>query len=229
MPTLFFIARVIFALIVLSGLSVMANYFFKKSYGSGQYHLCGVLSITGILFFGLLFVTRAYARFSDAAERAAKIVGFGRMGFILFLMLLSVLSYYMYLNAFAKRRYQKQQNVVLLLAALALVLACLPQNDYAKSSPGMLMPVLRSIPSMLLGIYVALILFADGYDKNHAGFQRYAGLLALTQIVHFVYAFFLKAEDRSEYVIFTIVAVIFLLMMRIWYRELVRKNPYDRY
>ncbi|MDO5716841.1 MAG: hypothetical protein Q4Q17_03470 [Tissierellia bacterium] len=228
MVVVFLFIKAIFAIVYLTGLIMMANYFFKKSYGNGLYNLSGMLTVVGIVLTGQVFICRAYALFTKS-ERSLHVLGWSRMGFVLFFILLNLFSYYMYIQAFQKKRYQQQQNIILALGLIAGILTVLPQNDYYKVSPGMLMPTLRAIPSILMGLYVSLILLMDGYYKRNADFQKYAALLAAVQVVHMVYAFILKADARKEFVIFAMICLLFILMVRIFYRKLAIHNALDRF
>ncbi|MCI5675128.1 MAG: hypothetical protein MR314_03065 [Ezakiella sp.] len=223
------ILKVLFAISFLTITIYMTNYLFKKAGWNNFFKVVAILGVVGICMIGQVYLARIYAYFELNQGASPKVLGFSRMIFMLFLILLSLFSYYMYIIAFKKKRYQKQLNLILVFAIVSLVLAILPQNDYSKANPGTLMPRLRAIPSMILGLYVAAVLLMDGYYKRNARFQRYAALLILVQVFHFIYAFPLKAKAGEEYLLFILVSMAFVMMIYIFYRQLSKINELDRF
>lgn len=223
------IFKTVFAIIFLSALSYMARYIFSKTSWSNFYKLMGMFTIFGIIMIGQTFIARAYAYFELNSATAPKVIAFSRLVFVLFFTLVSVFCYYLYIVKFNKKRYQRQQNVIWILALLSIVLALLPQNEYIKQNPGVLMPQIRSVPSMILGVYVSLILVMDGYYKRSASFQRFGLYLIGMQIVHFLYVFVFKARANDEFAIIVLASILFMLMVYTFYRKLSTINELERY
>lgn len=228
MTTLFLVLKIIFVLFYLGILSYMANYFFRKSGWSRFYYILGVLAVIGIIITGQAFIVRAYNYFSPN-EALPLVLGISRFLVALFFVIVNVLSYYMYIAYFNKKRYQNQQNVVWILTVLSIILVALPQNDYAKDAPGLLLPRLRVIPSIICGLYISLILMVDSYYKRNAQFQHYALCLFLLQLVQIVNSYFLKAKAKTEFIYYAMICVIFIAMLTIFYRELYKKNELERF
>ena len=223
------IIKTIFAIVFLSTMAYMASYIFKKSSWSNFYKLLGLYSIFGIIMIGQSYIVRAYAYFEMDSLSLPKILGISRLLIVLFFTLLSVFSYYLYIVRFRKKRYQRQQNFVWILALISIVLAILPQNEYFKENPGLLLPQIRTIPSILLGLYVSFVITIDGYYKRSGIFQRFGLYLAGMQIVHILYVFAFKVRAREEYTIIVFISLLFMLINYSFYRELANKNELDKY
>ena len=193
-----------------------------------SYYVLGVLAVIGIIITGQAFIVRAYNYFSPN-EALPLILGISRFLVALFFVIVNILSYYMYIAYFNKKRYQNQQNVVWILSVLSIILVALPQNDYAKDVPGLLLPRLRVIPSVIAGLYVSLVLMIDSYYKTNAHFQHYALCLFLLQLVQIVNSYFLKAKAKTEFIYYALICIIFIAMLTIFYRELYKKNELERF
>lgn len=223
------IFKTVFAIIFLWALGYMARYIFKKTSWSNFYKLMGMFAIFGIIMLGQTFVARAYAYFEINSTSAPKVLAFSRLLFVLFFTLVSVFSYYLYIVKFNKKRYQRQQNFIWVLALLSIVLAILPQNEYIKTNPGVLLPKIRTIPSVILGVYVSLVLIMDGYYKRSANFQRFGMYLLGMQVVHLLYVFLFKARATDEFAIIVLTCILFMMMVYTFYRKLSNMNELERY
>lgn len=223
------IMKTIFAIVFLSTMGYMASYILNKSSWSNFYKLLGVYSIFGIIMLGQAYIVRAYAYFEVNSASLPRVMGISRLLLTLFFTLLSVFSYYLYIVRFKKKRYQRQQNFIWILAIISIVLAVLPQNEYFKENPGRLLPQIRTIPSIILGLYVSFVLTIDGYYKRSGIFQRFGLYLALMQVVQFLYVYIFKVRARDGYTILVFASLIFMLINYSFYRELSSKNELDRY
>lgn len=229
MPYIILVVKIIFAVSYVVALSIMANYFFKKAYGNSFYNLCGVLTTIGIILLIFLRLARLYEMVIDTGSVTLFLTGAGKFMFLLFLVLLSVISFYLYVLKFKKSKYQIQQNIVLVLAFISIALLMLPHNAYTKDEPGMLLPVLRMIPSVVLGGYVSLICFLDGYYKRSKEFQLYGIYLSIIQLMHLIYAFYYKGGITGEYFVFVITCICFILMIGMFSKELHKKHALEKF
>ncbi len=223
------ILKTLFAIVFLITLSYMANYIFKKTSWSNFYKMMGMFTVFGIIMIGQNFIARAYVYFEVNSASAPRLLGISRLLFVLFFTLVSVFSYYIYIVRFNKKRYQRQQNFVWVLALLSIVLAVLPQNEYARENPGVLLPQIRAIPSVILGIYVSMVVVIDGYYKRSANFQRFGLYLAAMQLVHLIYVFIFRAKAQDEFAVIVMSSILFMLMVYTFYRKLSKINELERF
>lgn len=228
MAKLFLILKIIFVLFYMGTLSYMANYFFKKSAWDNFNSLCGILAVFGIIFTGQAYLVKAYSHFTTQ-EVAKFVLVISRYLISLFFIIVNLFSYYMYIASFNKKRYQTQQNIIIMFSVLAFILVTLPQNDYSNPNPGLLLPRLRVIPSVIAGFYVSLILLADAYYKRNPQFQIYAICLVGLNLVQIVNSYFLKAKEDTEFYYYAMTSIIFIFMMAIFYRELYKKKELERF
>lgn len=160
------IMETVFNVLYLTTVITLGIIMIKKSGGSKQYKLFGIMAV--LLGSGDAFhlVPRAYALLTTGLEANAAALGIGK-----FITSITMTIFYVILYTIWKKRYEikgakKTDIIIYTLAAIRIALCVFPQNDWLNFHTPLAWGIYRNIPFAIMGIIIIWLFYKEAKKHN---------------------------------------------------------------
>ena len=225
------VQRIFVPIIYVSYLTIIlliGRYLRHNSPGNRYYKVFGNLAYSLGLADAIYLIPRLYAILTTGIEDNLKVVGFGRLGYSIFITFFFMILYDAY-NIRFNKKYNKGLNLTIyILGFIRIVICLLPGNDWFELTTSTPYAIARLIPLSLIGLLLMLVTYLHGKRFNDRNYKLMP--IGIFFSILFLEPMALVPDNPNRIFIFTILRTLSLLwIITIGYKELRDKNVLSRY
>ena len=143
----------------------------RKSNGSKQYRLFGIMAVVLGLGDSFHLVPRALALCTTGLENYTIPLGIGKLITSITMTIFYILLYYVWRNRYQISGKNEITIAVYLLSALRIILCLFPQNGWLQTNPPLSWGIYRNIPFALFGLLIIVLFFLEPKRQHDTAFQ----------------------------------------------------------
>ncbi len=143
----------------------------RKSNGSKQYRLFGIMAVVLGLGDSFHLVPRALALCTTGLENYIIPLGIGKLITSITMTIFYILLYYVWRNRYQISGKNEITIAVYLLSALRIILCLFPQNGWLQTNPPLSWGIYRNIPFALFGLLIIVLFFLESKRQHDTAFQ----------------------------------------------------------
>lgn len=143
----------------------------RKSNGSKQYRLFGIMAVVLGLCDSFHLVPRALALCTTGLENYTIPLGIGKLITSITMTIFYILLYYVWRNRYQISGKNEITIAVYLLSALRIILCLFPQNGWLQTNPPLSWGIYRNIPFALFGLLIIVLFFLESKRQHDTAFQ----------------------------------------------------------
>ncbi|HBV81809.1 MAG TPA: hypothetical protein DEB74_03215 [Lachnospiraceae bacterium] len=143
----------------------------RKSNGSKQYRLFGIMAVVLGLGDSFHLVPRALALCTTGLENYTIPLGIGKLITSITMTIFYILLYYVWRNRYQISGKNEITIAVYLLSALRIILCLFPQNGWLQTNPPLSWGIYRNIPFALFGLLIIVPFFLESKRQHDTAFQ----------------------------------------------------------
>lgn len=143
----------------------------RKSNGSKQYRLFGIMAVVLGLGDSFHLVPRALALCTTGLENYTIPLGIGKLITSITMTIFYILLYYVWRNRYQISGKNEITIAVYLLSALRIILCLFPQNGWLQTNPPLSWGIYRNIPFALFGLLIIVLFFLESKRQHDTAFQ----------------------------------------------------------